>query len=130
MSTQVLVTLPDETYRRADHLARLAGRATPDLLADTIVLSLPSLNPRLETHRPVSALPDAEVLALTALQMKPAQDRRLSLLLGKQQAGLLTEEAERFELFTLMQVYQEGLLRKAQALHEAVRRGLREPLDP
>ncbi|OIO91180.1 MAG: hypothetical protein AUK03_11810 [Anaerolineae bacterium CG2_30_64_16] len=129
MSTQVLVTLPDETYRRADHLARLAGRATSDLLADTIVLSLPPLNPRPETHRPVSALPDEEVLALTALQMKPAQDRRLSLLLGRQQAGSLTK-VERFELFTLMQVYQEGLLRKAQALREAVRRGLREPLEP
>jgi hypothetical protein len=129
MSTQVLVTLPDETYRRADHLARLAGRTTPDLLADTIVLSLPSLSPHPKTHRPASALPDEEVLALTALQLKPAQDQRLSLLLGRQQAGLLTE-AERLELLTLMQVYQEGLLRKAQALHEAVRRGLREPLEP
>jgi hypothetical protein len=128
MSTQVLVTLPDETYRRADHLARLAGRATPDLLADTIVLSLPSLSPRPKTPRPVSALPDEEVLTLTTLQMKPAQDRRLSLLLDRQQTGSLTE-AERFELFTLTQVYQEGLLRKAQALHEAVRRGLREPLE-
>jgi hypothetical protein len=76
----------------------------------------------------VSALPDEDVLALTALQMKPAQDRRLSLLLDRQQTGSLTE-AERFELFTLMQVYQEGLLRKAQALHEAVRRGLRESLE-
>jgi len=28
-----------------------------------------------------------------------------------------------------MQGYQEGLLRKAQVLHEAVRRGLREPLE-
>jgi hypothetical protein len=76
----------------------------------------------------VSALPDEEVLTLTTLQMKPAQDRRLSLLLDRQQTGSLTE-AERFELFTLTQVYQEGLLRKAQALHEAVRRGLREPLE-
>jgi hypothetical protein len=29
-----------------------------------------------------------------------------------------------------MQVYQEGLLRKAQALNEAVQRGLRPPLAP
>jgi hypothetical protein len=39
-------------------------------------------------------------------------------------------DTERGELLTLMQVYQEGLLRKAQALHEAVRRGLREPPAP
>jgi hypothetical protein len=29
-----------------------------------------------------------------------------------------------------MQVYQEGVWRKAQALHEVVRRGLRAPLAP
>lgn len=57
--------------------------------------------------------------------MNSIQDRRLSLLLNKQQAGKLIE-AERVELSALMQVYQEGLLRKAQALSEAVRRGLRE----
>ena len=129
MSTQVLVTLPDETYRRADHLAQLTGRATPDLLADTIVLSLPPFNPQPLKSGPLSALDDDEVLALTTQRMKPVQDRRLSLLLNKQQAGSLTE-VERSELFTLMQVYQEGLLRKAQALREAVRRGLRESLEP
>ena len=129
MSTQVLVTLPDETYRRADHLARLAGRATPDLLADTIVLSLPPLSPQPETPRPVSTLTDEEVLALSESQMKPAQDQRLSLLLGKQQAGSLTD-IERSDLHTLIQVYQEGLLCKAQALREAVHRGLRKPLEP
>ncbi len=63
------------------------------------------------------------------LQMEPAQDQRLSFLLDKQQAGELTE-ADRSELLALMQVYQEGLLRKAQALREAVQRGLREPLEP
>jgi hypothetical protein len=35
---------------------------------------------------------------------------------------------EHSELTIHLQVYEEGLLRKAQALHEAVRRGLREPL--
>jgi hypothetical protein len=29
-----------------------------------------------------------------------------------------------------MQIYQQGLLRKAQALREAVHRGLRAPLNP
>jgi hypothetical protein len=48
--------------------------------------------------------------------------------LDKQQAGKLTND-ERPELLALMQVYQEGLLRKAQALNEAVQRGLRKPLE-
>jgi hypothetical protein len=127
MGVQIMVTLPDEAFRRADQLARLVGRTMPDLLADTIVLSLPAVSSAAEALRPVASLPDREVLALADQQMNSIQDRRLSLLLNKQQAGKLVE-AERVELATLMQVYQEGLLRKAQALSEAVRRGLREPL--
>ena len=60
--------------------------------------------------------------------MEPVQDHRLSELLDEQQAGSLTSD-ERSELLAFMQIYQEGLLRKAQALHEAVRRGLRKPLE-
>ena len=127
MSTQITVTLPDEVYRRADRLARLTGRSLADLLADTIGLSLSPVSPHAESYHPVSALSDEEVLALADLQMEPAEDRQLSALLDKQQSGTFTE-VERPELLALLQLYQEGLLRKAQALHEAVRRGLREPL--
>jgi len=56
--------------------------------------------------------------------MAAVDDARLSMLLDHQQAGTLTSE-ERAELAALMQLYQVGLLRKAQALREAVRRGLR-----
>jgi len=80
-------------------------------------------------HVPVSALADAEVLALADSQMLPEQDERISQLLYKQQAGQLTDP-ERSELAGLMQIYQEGLLRKAQGLSEAVKRGLREQLEP
>ncbi len=61
------------------------------------------------------------------MELPPEEDRRLSDLLYKQQAGQL-EPKEREELSQLMQLYQEGLLRKAQALSEAVKRGLRKPL--
>jgi hypothetical protein len=61
--------------------------------------------------------------------MTPVQDRRLSTLLHRQQTGELSD-MERSEMLALMQVYLDGLLRKAQALREAVRRGLREPLEP
>ncbi len=73
-------------------------------------------------------LSDADVLALTKLQMEPAQDIRLSTLLDRQQAGLLTD-IDRSELQILMQTYQEGLLRKATALSEAVKRKLIKPLS-
>ncbi len=129
MSIQVTVTLPDEVYQRAERLAQLTSRDIADVLADTIVLSLTPLTPQTKMFEPVTELSDEEILALTELQMTPDQDKRLSLLLDRQQAGELSGD-ERVELLALIQLYQEGLLRKAQALHEAVKRGLREPLEP
>jgi hypothetical protein len=129
MATRVVVTLPDDVYRRVEQLAQLTNRDVADLLADTITLSLPPLDIFTQSVQAVTFLSDEDVLALTELQMLPAQDRRLSALLQKQQAQALSDP-ERAELFALMQVYQEGLLRKAQALREAVRRGLRMPLKP
>jgi len=129
MATRVVVTLPDDVYRRVEQLAQLTNRDVADLLADTITLSLPPLDLSTRSVQVVTSLSDEDVLALTELQMLPAQDRRLSALLQKQQAQALSDP-ERAELLALMQVYQEGLLRKAQALREAVRRGLRMPLKP
>lgn len=129
MSTQVVITLPDEIYHRAERLAQLIHRDVADILADTLALSLPPLSLQPEAVRPIMELADEDVLALAELQMEPDQDRRLSVLLEGQQAGELTD-AERPELLALMQLYQERLVRKAQALREAVRRGLRQPLEP
>jgi hypothetical protein len=129
MATRIVVTLQDEVYRRVEQLAQLTSRDVADLLADTIALALPPLDVPTGPVRAVTSLSDEEVLALTELQMVPEQDRRLSALLQKQQEEALSAP-ERAELFALMQVYQEGILRKAQALREAVWRGLRAPLEP
>ena len=129
METQVTVTLPEGVYQRAELLAQLTNRDVTDVLADTIKLSLSPLNPHSKVSKPIAALSDEEVLSLAELQMDESQDRRLSTLLNKQGAGQLTER-EQDELWTLMQIYQESLLQKAVALHEAVRRGLRKPLEP
>ncbi len=129
MSTQVTLTLPDEVYRRAERLAQLSSRDVADVLADTIALSLAAVALKSEAVQPISALSNEEVMALAELQMAPEQDQRLSNLLDKQQAGTLIE-IEGSELLALMQVYQENLLRKAQALNQAVQRGLLKPLEP
>ncbi len=128
MSTQITITLPDEIYQRAELFARLANRDIASVLADTIQLSIPSVSLNILDLPPVADLPDEQVLALTELQMEPEQDARLSALLDRQQANLITDN-ERLELQALMQLYQEGLLRKATALSEAVKRGLLEPLN-
>ncbi len=70
-----------------------------------------------------------QVLATTGAQMPPTEDQRLTQLLDRQQGGVLDDE-ERTELRSLLASYQTGLLRKARALAEAVRRGLRGPLEP
>ncbi|UFP94104.1 hypothetical protein [Gloeobacter morelensis] len=129
MSTQITISLPDEMYQRAESLAKLVSREVADILVDAIALSLLPVVSRSQNFQKIAEMSDEEVLALTALQMSPKQDEQLSALLDRQQAGELAE-GERSQLMALMQIYQEGLLRKAQALHEAVRRGLREPLSP
>lgn len=128
MSAQITFTLPDPVYDRARYLSQLTGRSLQDILADTLDLSLPSLSSPTQVSVPASMLSNQEVLKLAEMQLTVSQDQRLSDLLERQQSGMLTD-ADRAELSGLMQVYQTRLLQKAQALHEAVRRGLREPLS-
>jgi hypothetical protein len=129
MNTQIMINLPTETYHHIERWARLTERNVADFLAETIQLALPPLKFQHDNAQPsIATLPDAELLALTELQMNAEQDQRLSLLLYRQQAGQLTMP-EQYELLMLMQIYQEGLLRKAQALREAVERKLIPPLE-
>lgn len=127
MTMQVTVTLPDDTARRAEYLAHLTGRDVADILAETIALSLDPLGTLPATGTSVETLPDAEVLEIADSSMDREQDRRMQRLLELQQASGLTAE-DRAALFALIAIYQDGLLRKAQALRVAVQRGLRPPL--
>lgn len=129
MATRVVVTLQDDIYQRVQRLAQLTHRDVDELLAETIALSLPPWNSASESVTEMAALSDEEVLELSHLELPANQDRRLSKLLQTQQDHALSAE-EYTELLVLMQCYQEGLLRKAQALRAAVRRELRKPLEP
>jgi hypothetical protein len=128
MDIPVTINLPDDVYRRAERFAHLANRDLSSILTDTLTRSLPPISAQTNTLQSISDLSDRQVMALTHLEMEPAQDTRLSELLDKQQSGTLNPE-EPQELDTLMQIYREGLLRKATALAEAVKRGLMEPLN-
>lgn len=127
MTMQLTLTLPDHLIQRAQRWAARTGCDVAEIVTRAAILSLPSLEG--ETAADLDALTDAQVLALTHLQMDPAKDARLSVLLEQQQAASLTL-VERAELDELMFHYEIGLLRKAEALAEAVRRELREPLHP
>jgi hypothetical protein len=128
MSEQITLTLPNKIYERAEGLAQRTGRDVAEVLTSMLEVSLPS-DPLMTSPKPIDSLSDEEILALTASQMDSAQNARMSDLLVKQQASKL-DEVEQQELSLLLHVYQEGSLRKARALVEAVRRGLRKPLKP
>ncbi|MBD2358147.1 hypothetical protein H6G41_26645 [Tolypothrix sp. FACHB-123] len=131
MTTEITLNLPDEVYRRAEHLAQMVNRNVAEVLTEAIALSLSPVSPQSSNSAlipSVTSLSDNEVLALSELQMPTDQDHQLSELLDRQQAGTLSD-AERPYLTALMQVYQEKLLLKAQALREAVQRGLRASLE-
>lgn len=129
MATQLTVTLPDDIYKRVERLAELNGREIEDMVIEVLDSTMPPAIPEIQSRLAVSTLDDTQVMALTDLQMDNEQDRRLSELLDKQQSDNLTS-AEQFELKTLQRIYEIGLIRKSEALAEAVKRGLREPLQP
>lgn len=129
MSAQITLTLPDQVLQRAERWAQRMGRPVDEVLARVIESTLSPLGPEAESSPRIADWSDEEVLAAADLQMSEEDDRRLSELLNRQQAGALTV-ADQGELSARMLAYQEGLLRKAQGLSEAVRRGLRPPIQP
>ena len=104
-----------------------AGQPLADYLGETLQHALEPLGDLSEANP--EAWSDQEVLEYADSRMPEAEDRRLSELLQRQKAGRLQAD-EQGELTTLMAWYQRGLLRKSQGLREAVRRGLRPPVQP
>src|SRR5438094_845896 len=125
MSTVVTLTLPDEIVARANDWAKLTGIPVADLLTEVIEHSLAPAGRNVEHNGAIESWSDARVVAAAEAELPSTDDQRLSELLYRQQAGMLSE-GEKNELKPLMGVYQGQLLLKARALREAVRRGLRE----
>lgn len=121
MTAQITLNLPDEVYHQAELLALQRHRTVSEILVETLENFL------LPTAKPVSALSDSEVITQTQLRLQPLQEQRLSELLDRQQSGTIAS-VELDELQALIHIYETRLLRQAQALNEAVRRGLLEPL--
>ncbi|MEG4087657.1 hypothetical protein [Microcoleus sp. POL10_C6] len=121
MTAQITLNLPDEVYHQAELLALQRHRTVSEILVETLENFL------LPTAKPVSALSDSEVITQTQLRLQPLQEQRLSELLDRQQSGTISS-IELAELQALIHIYETRLLRQAQALNEAVWRGLLEPL--
>ena len=120
MAEIVKLELPETLAQRAKEIAALTQRRLEDVLVEWIDQAINEL--------PIESLPDQQVLALCDLQMEPEQQEVFSDLLARNQEGQLND-AEVNQLNELMQVYRNGLVRKARALKVAVGRGLRPALS-
>ncbi len=127
MTVPVTLNLPDEIYQRAERFARLANRDLVSILTDTVVSSLPPLSDQIDSLQSIEDLSDRAILDLANSRLSETQDLRLSELLGKQREGEMVGD-EPQELEALMQIYNEGWLRKTAGLVEAVKRRLMEPM--
>lgn len=129
MSVQVTLSLPDNMVEHAKQLGTATKRDTAEVLADVLEMMWPTLSDSPTSDLPaVETLSDEDVLALANMKLDKAQNERLGELQSKGKESTLSE-VERFELLSLLQIYQLGQLRKSEALAEAVRRGLRTPLS-
>jgi hypothetical protein len=121
--TQVTLDLPDSLYRSAARLAVGVKQPVSSILTDVLSTALGVWDIREE---PIQSWSDEQVLSGCDAQMSARQSERMSELLDRQQTGLLAAD-EKPELWALLRVYELGQLRKAEALAEATRRGLRLP---
>jgi len=119
MGQVVQLNIPDEIARRAREVGAMTQRDGQDVLLDWLEHAAHDV--------PVKSLSDGEVLALSELQMAEEQSQELSDLLAANSEGEL-DAAGHLWLDELMTVYREGMVRKSQALREAVARGLRPPV--
>jgi hypothetical protein len=120
MSQQITIEVSEQVVRQATQVAAQTERSVEEVLVSWLESVV--------TELPVEELPDAEVLALTELQLTNEQQATLSELLAQNQEGTLDAEGQK-QLDELMRLYEHGLLRKSQAMRVAVQRGLIAPLQ-
>lgn len=140
----VTLKIPDDAYKRLLREAKRTGSTPEELLTDWVTnvpflpaerinadkSSLPSLedlpSELIEDLNALERLTKEELRQVMLSQVPAAQQRRLSRLLHKNQAGTL-KAREREELSTLQKEADRVMLRKAHAAVLLKRRGERVP---
>ncbi len=130
MTVSVTLELSEALIEKAQRVSKVTQQSFETVLLDALeVMGLTWENfPEESLPTPVAELSDEAVLVLASLKMDRDQNERLAKLQTKGKTTGLTE-VERYELLALLQIYQLGQLRKSEALAEAVKRGLQEPLS-
>ena len=129
MAVEITLKLSENLVEHAKRLGAATHRDVGTVLSDVLEMIWQPTEgfPNLEALPPISTLLDEQVLALADAKMDATQNQRLGDLQAKGKTTGLSE-AESYELLILLQIYQLGQIRKAEALAEAVCRSLRQPL--
>lgn len=118
---EITVNLPDNVYRNVTELAVRTSRRVDEVIADKLQADFSMEN--IDNEELVAGWSDDDVLALANLKLPEAQSERMSELLDRQQAGMITN-VEKSELEMYMEIYNNSNLRKSQGIVEAARRKL------
>lgn len=119
MSLLVTLDLPDTLVKDANQVVQQTEQPLEEVLLQWIK--------RGANDRPVELLADEQLLLIIKSQLPTEQQDELSDLLALNREEQLTPR-QRIRLDELMHSYRQGLIRKAQALKEAVARGIQPPL--
>ncbi|MCY7374800.1 MAG: hypothetical protein LH472_02360 [Pyrinomonadaceae bacterium] len=120
---EVTLNLPKKIYLDLSKSAQQSKRTFDEVVSERL-----QNFPQNKSENPLAPNSDEEVLEAAKLWIPENQSARHSRLLDKNQAGTLAD-AERKELDFFQQVYRIALLRKAQGINEALRRGLIKSVD-
>ncbi len=131
MTQPVTLQLPESIYERVRRTAEATQRPVEEVLIKTIEAVMPPSVDDLplsyrEEFISMESLSDDELLRVAESVMPPAQQRRYSLLLRKNQSGTLTEK-EREQLAQLGAEARKSTLRKSHAYAILKWRGHRIP---
>lgn len=132
MAQQVTLDLPETVYERLKRTAEALGCPLEEVVLQALELSLPPLGEELppelrEEAARMVRLDEPALRQIARSTLPPGQQRTLSRLLRKQQAGTLSE-AEQKRLEALVQEADRLMLRKALAYALLKWRG--HPLPP
>lgn len=116
---QITLNIPDQLAQEARFVAARTQRRVEDVLQEWLSHYI--------SERPVTTMSNEAVLKLTDMQMSDYQQEELSNLLELNRENKLTP-GDRKRLDELMTIYSQGMIRKAEALKEAVARELIAPI--
>jgi hypothetical protein len=126
-SRTITITLPEGLYERIRETAEAASLSLEEVLAQSIALSLPELEPDLpsDIRSKLAALPllsDDELWDIANSAMDEEAQAQLEILAELQQQRPLTK-TEQTTLSQLMEIAQGTMLYKAEAYRLLARRG-------